>query len=163
MWSTVKSFGMIKKAEVDIFLELTCFFCDPMDVDSLNSDSSAFSKSSLNIWKFTVHVLLKPALENFEHYFASVWDEYSCAVVSTFFGIAFFGGLEWKLTFSSPVATTEFSTFAGILSEPILARPWLITKLYRYSAEFMEPRWKSIGGRPKGQGRNITCYIQQER
>ena len=69
---TVKGFGVVNKAEVDIFLEFSCFFKDPMDVGSLISGSSAFSKSSLNIWNFTVHVLLKPGLENFEHYFASV-------------------------------------------------------------------------------------------
>ena len=69
---TVKGFGIVDKAEVDVFLELSCFFDDPTDVGNLISGSSAFSKSSLNIWKFTVHVLLKPGLENFEHYFASV-------------------------------------------------------------------------------------------
>ena len=69
---TVKGFGVVNKAEVDIFLELSCFTDGPMDVGNLISGSSAFSKSSLNIWKFTVHVLLKPGLENFEHYFASV-------------------------------------------------------------------------------------------
>ena len=69
---TVKGFGIVNKPEVDVFLELLCFFNDPMDVGNLNSGSSAFSKSSLNIWKFSVHVLLKPGLENFEHYTASV-------------------------------------------------------------------------------------------
>ena len=68
---TVKGFGVVNKAGVDVFLEL-CFFDDPTDVGNLISHSSGFSKSSLNIWKFTVHVLLKPGLENFEHYFASV-------------------------------------------------------------------------------------------
>ena len=72
MIHTVKGFGIVNKAEVDVFLELSCFFDDSMDVDNLISDSSAFSKSSLNIWNFMVHVLLKPGLENFEHYFASV-------------------------------------------------------------------------------------------
>ena len=67
-----KGFGMVNKAEIDVFLELSCFFYDPEDVGNLISGSSAFSKSSLNIWKFMVHVLLKPGLENFEHYFASV-------------------------------------------------------------------------------------------
>ena len=86
---TVKGFGIVNKAEVEIFLELSCFFDDPTDVGNLTSASSAFSKSSLNIWKFTVHVLLKLVLENFEHYFASVWDECNCVVVWTFFGIAF--------------------------------------------------------------------------
>ena len=69
---TVKGFGIVKKTEIDVFLELSCFFDDPMDVGNLISGSSAFSKSSLNIWKFTVHILLKPGLENFEHYSTSV-------------------------------------------------------------------------------------------
>ena len=70
---TVKGFGIVNKAEIDVFLELSCFFDDPPDVGSLISGSSAFSKSSLNIWKFSVHILLgKPGLENFEHYFTSV-------------------------------------------------------------------------------------------
>ena len=69
---TVKGFGIVNKAEVDAFLELSCFFHDPADVGNLISGSSAFSKTSLNIWKFTVHILLKPALKNFEHYFTSV-------------------------------------------------------------------------------------------
>ena len=69
---TVKGFSIVNEAEVDVFLELFWFFYDPMDVGNLISSSSAFSKSSLNTWKFTVHVLLKPGLENFEHYFASV-------------------------------------------------------------------------------------------
>ena len=72
MIHTVKGFGIVNKAEVDAFLEFFCFFYDPVDVVNLISGSSAFSKSSLNIWKFTVHVLLKPGLENFEHYFPSV-------------------------------------------------------------------------------------------
>ena len=69
---TVKGFGTVNKAEIDVYLELSCFFHDPVDVGNLISGSSAFSKTSLNIWKFTVHVLLKPGLENFEHYFTSV-------------------------------------------------------------------------------------------
>ena len=72
---TAKGFGVVNKAEVDVFVELSCFFDDPADVGNLISGSSIFSKSSLNIWKFTVHELLKPGLENFEHYFASMWDE----------------------------------------------------------------------------------------
>ena len=78
---TVKGFGIVNKAEVDVFLELSHFFYDPMDVGNLISGSSVFSKSSFNIWNFTVYVLLKSGLENYEHYFASVWDEYSCVVV----------------------------------------------------------------------------------
>ena len=69
---TVKGFGIVNKAEIDVFLELSCFFDDPANVGNLISGSSAFSKSSLNIWKFAVHILLKPGLENFEHYFTSM-------------------------------------------------------------------------------------------
>ena len=86
---TVKGFGTVNKAKGDVFLELSCFFDDPVDVGNVISGSSAFSKSSLNISKFMVHVLLKPGLVNFEHYFASVWDDFNCAVVWTIFGIAF--------------------------------------------------------------------------
>ena len=68
----VKDFGVINKAELDVFLELSCFFDDPTDIGNLISGSSGLFKSSLNIWKFMVHVLLKPGLENFERYFASV-------------------------------------------------------------------------------------------
>ena len=77
----VKGFSIVNKAEVNVFLELSCFFDDSADVGNLLSGSFAFSKSSLNIWKFMVHILLKPGLENFEHYFASVCDECNCAVV----------------------------------------------------------------------------------
>ena len=69
---TVKGLGIVKKAEIDVFLDISCFFNDPADVGNLISGSSAFSKTSLNIWKFTVHILPKSGLENFEHYFASV-------------------------------------------------------------------------------------------
>ena len=79
--STVKGFGIVNKAEIDVFLELSCFFDDPVDVGNLISGSSAFSKSSLNICKFSVHILLKSRLENFEHYFASVGDEFNFVVV----------------------------------------------------------------------------------
>ena len=86
---TVKDFGIVNKAEVDVFPELSCFFDDPMDVGNF-SGSSAFSKSRLNIWKLSVHVLLKPGLENFEHHFASVWDECNCVIVWTL-SLPFFG------------------------------------------------------------------------
>ena len=86
---TVKDCGIVNEAEVDVFLELSCFFYYPPNVGNLISGSSAFSKTSLNIWKFLIHVLLKPGLENFEHYFARVWDECNCVVVWAFFGIAF--------------------------------------------------------------------------
>ena len=87
---TVKGFDLVNQAEIDVFfLKLSCFFDDPVDIGNLLSDSSAFSKGSLNIWNFMVHVLLKPGLENSEHYFASVWNERNFVVVWAFFGIAF--------------------------------------------------------------------------
>ena len=81
MIHTVKGFGIVNKEEIEVFLKLSCFFDDPVDVGNLISGSSAFSKTCLNIWKFTVHVLLKPGLENFEHYFTSLGDECNCAIV----------------------------------------------------------------------------------
>ena len=98
---TVKGFGIVNKAEIDVFLKLSCFFNDPVDVGNLISGSSAFSKSNLNIWKFSVHVLLKPGLENFEHYFARVWYENNCAVIWTFFGIVFLW--DWSENWHFPV------------------------------------------------------------
>ena len=99
LWSTVKGFGIVNKAEV--FLELSRFFNDPTDVGNLISGSSAFSKSSLNFWKFTVHLLFKPGLENFEHYFTSVWDDCNCAEVWAFFSIAFLW--DWNENWPFPV------------------------------------------------------------
>ena len=86
---TVKGFGIVNKAEIDVFLELSCFFNDLMDVGNLISGSSAFSKTSLNIWKFSVHILLNPGLENFEHFFASVWDKCNGVLLWEFAGVAF--------------------------------------------------------------------------
>ena len=85
----IKCFGVVSKAEIVVFLEVCCFFNSPTDADNLISGSSAFSKTSLNIWNFTVHVLLNSGLENFEHYFISMWDECNCMVVWAFFAIAF--------------------------------------------------------------------------
>jgi len=78
---TIKCFGIVNKAEINVFLKISCFFDDPEDVSNLISGSSAFSKTSLNILKFMIHVLLKPGWENFEHYFTSMGDECSCVVV----------------------------------------------------------------------------------
>ena len=104
---TVRGFGIVNKAEIDIFLELSCFFNNLAVVDNSISGSFAFSRTSLNIWKFMVHVLLKPGLENFEHYFASMWDECNCMVVWVFFGIAFLSG--WSENWPFPVLWTLLS------------------------------------------------------
>ena len=88
---TVKCFSVVNEADVDSFLDFSCFFYEPLDDGILISVSSAFSKSILNIWKFLVHVLLKPSLKNFEHNFASVSDECSCVIIWTFFALLFFG------------------------------------------------------------------------
>ena len=97
----VKGFGIATEAEIDVFLELSCFFDDPANVGNLISGSSAFSKTSLNIWKFMVHILLKPGLENFEHYFTSIWYECNCAVAWVFIGIAFLW--DWNENWPFPV------------------------------------------------------------
>ena len=116
MIHTIKDFDRVNKAEVDIFLELSCFLNNPADVGNLISGSFAFSKSSLNIWKFKVHVLLKPGLENFEHYFTSVWDVCNCAVVWAFFGIAF----RWDWNENWP-----FPLLWPLLSFPNLLAYWV--------------------------------------
>ena len=110
---TVKGFSVVSEAEVDVFLEFSCIFYDWMDGVNLISGSSAFSKSSLNIWKFSVHVLLKPGLENFERYFASMWDECNCVVVWVFFGIAFLW--DWNKNWPFPVLWPLLS-FPNLLS-----------------------------------------------
>ena len=128
---TVKGFGIVNKIEIDVFLELFCFFSDPANIGNLISGSSAFCKTSLNIWKFTVHILLKPGFKNFEHYFTSVCSiQFSHSVVSDSLHVSWVQlcgslsilwhclslRLKWKLTFSSPVATAEFSKCTDILS-----------------------------------------------
>ena len=126
-----KGFGIVNKAEIDVFLEFSCFFDDPMDVGNLISGSSAFSKSSLNMWKFMVHVLLKPGLEKFEHYFASVWDECNCAVVRAFFGIAFLW--DWN-------GNWHFLVLWPLLSFPNLLTYWVPASSFRI--------WNSSTGIP---------------
>ena len=121
MIHTVKGFGVDNKGKIDAFMVFSRFFYDPMDVSNLISVSSAFSKSSLNIWKLTVHELLKPGLENFEHYFAKVWDECNCVIVWTFFGIAFL----WVLNENWP-----FPVLWPLLSFPNLLAFWVQHCIY---------------------------------
>ena len=125
----VKGFGIVNKPEIDVFLEVSCFFDDPTDVSNLMSGSSDFSKSILNIWKFTVHLLLKPGLENFEHYFASMWDECNCVVVWTFFGIAFL----WNWNENWP-----FTVLWPLLSFPNLLAYWV---QHFHSIIFQDLKW----------------------
>ena len=110
---TVNRFNLVNETEVDVFLEFPCFICDPTNVGNLISDSSALSKRSWYIWKFTVHVLLKTGLENFEHYFASVWDECNCVLVWAFFGIAFLW--DWNENWPFPVLWSLLS-FPNLLT-----------------------------------------------
>ena len=119
----------VNKAEVDIFLELSCFFNDPNNIGNLISGSSAFSKSSLNIWKFTGHILLKPGLENFEHYLTSLWDECNCAEVWTLFGIAFL----WDWNENWP-----FLVLWPLLSFPNLLAYWV---QHFHSIIFQDLEW----------------------
>ena len=111
-----KGFVIVKKAEIDVFLELTCFFDDPMEFGNLIFGSSAFSKTSLNILKFIVDVLLKPGLENFKHHFTTVWDECNCVLVWAFFGIAFLW--DWNENWLFPVLWP-------LLSFPYLLAYWV--------------------------------------
>ena len=97
LWSTLSEANAVHEAEVDVFLEFPCYLYDPMDVGNLISGSSAFSKSSLNIWRFLVHILLKLDLENSEYCFVSMWDECNCVVLWTFFGIALWDWLKTDL------------------------------------------------------------------
>ena len=90
-WDPHKGFSVISEAEVDISLEFPCFFYDPIDVSNLISDSSAFSKRSLYIWKFLIYIPLKPSLKDFEHYLASLWNEHSCIVFQPSLALPFFG------------------------------------------------------------------------
>ena len=132
---TVKGLGIVNKAEENNFLELSCFFDDTTNVGNLISGSSAFSKSSLNIWKFSVHILLKPGLENFEHYFVSMWDGCNCAVVWTFFGIAFLR--DWNDNW-------PFSVLWPLLSFPDLLACWV---QHFHSISFQDLKslsWNSI-------------------
>ena len=114
---TVKGFSIVSEAEVDIFLEFSCIFYDPVGVCNLISGSSPFSKSSLNICKFSVHVLLKPSLKDFEHYLANIWNEHNCAVVWTFFAI--FLLWDWNENWS-------FKVLWSLLSFPNLLAYWML-------------------------------------
>ena len=141
MIHTVKGFGIFNKAEIDVFLKLSCFFNDPADVGNLISGSSAFPNTSLNIWKFTVHILLKPGLGNFEHYFTSVWDECNCAVVWAFFCIAFLW--DWNEHWPFPVLWPLLS-FPNLLAYWVQHFHSIIFQVYgsvQFSHSVMSDSW----------------------
>ena len=132
---TVTGFSVVNEAEVDIFLEFPCLFYDPMDAGNLISGSSAFSKSSLCIWKFLVHILLKTSLKNCEQYLASMWNEHNCTIVWTFFGIAFLW--DWNENWPFPVLW------------PLLSFPnWLAYWMQHFNniifSDFKKLSWNSI-------------------
>ena len=126
---TVRGFSIVSVAEVDVFLEFSCLFCDATDVGNLISGSSAFSKSSWYIWKFSVHILLKPNLKDFEHYLSSMWNECSCMVVWTFFAIA----LLWDWNENWP-----FPILWPLLSFPDLLTYWVQQHLLGFEIAQLE-------------------------
>ena len=128
----VKGFGIVNKAGV--FLELSFFFDDPADIGNLIPGSSGVSKSSLNIWKFMVHILLKPGLKNFEHYFPCMWDRCNGAVVWKLFGIAFFG--DWNENWPFPVLW------------PLLSFPNLLAYWVQHFKSIIFRIWNSSAGIP---------------
>ena len=161
---TVKGFGIVNKAEIDVFLELSCFFDDPADVGNSISGSSAFSKTSLNIWKFMVHILLKPGLENFKHHFTGMWDECNCVVVWAFFGIAFL--YDWNENWPFPFLFLIASLFPlrDLLFFPLchLRRP--IIEVPSPVAKEAERALKSPCDRPPSllcwsKGKNVSSYL----
>ena len=120
---TVEGFSVVNEAEVNVFLEFPWFFYGPTDVGNFISGSSAFSKSSLYIWKFLVQVLLKPSLKDFEHYFASLWSECNCVVVWAFFDITFLW--DWTDNWSFPVLNLPVFPCPGVTDASWLAYRFL--------------------------------------
>ena len=163
VWYPVKGFSVVSKAEVDVFLEFPCFFDDPTDVDNLISVSSAFSKSSLNIWKFLVHILLKPGLEDFEHNLTSMWNKCNYAVVWTSLALSFGIGMKtdlfqvcghcwvfqicWHIECSTFTASSVriWNSSAGIASPPLALFVVMFPKAHLASHFRMSgSRWATI-------------------
>ena len=137
---TVKGFSIVNEAEVAVFLEFFCIFYDPTDVGNLISGSSAFSKSSLYIWKFSVHILLKPSLKYFEHYLASMWNECNCVVVWTVFGIAIL--CDWNEYWLSLVHRVSITPSKGRVKR----LPWWSSGLDSAHSQCKETRFDSWTG-----------------
>ena len=133
---TVKGFTVVNEAEVDVFLELACFLCDWTGVDNLMSYFSAYSKSSLYIWKLLVHVLLKPHLKDFEHYLASMWNECNCVAVWAFFVLVLLW--DWNENWHFPVVWS-------LLSFPQLLAYWVQHLLYKFNNYLCKIRHIRLG------------------
>ena len=134
----VKGFSIVSEAEADVFLELSSFFYGPIDADNLICCSSAFSNLSLYIWKFSVHILLKPSLKDFEPYFASLWNECSCAIVWTFIDIALLW--DWNENWHFPI-------LRPLLSFPNLLAYWVqninsIVKSSSFREDYLTNFWQ---------------------
>ena len=147
------------KAKIDVFLEFSCFFDDPEDVGNLISGSSAFSKPSLNIWKFTVHILLKPGFENFEHYFTNVWDDCNYVVVWTFFGIALAthsSTLAWKIPW------TEEPSRLQSMGSVRVRHDW-VTSLLLFTFLHWRRKWQPtpvfLPEESQGWGSLVGCHL----
>ena len=153
---TLKGFGIVNKAEIDVFLELSCFFHDPANVGNLISGSSLFPKTSLNIRKFMVHILLKPGLENFEHYFTSVWDESNCALLQHNIP-KFFDFSHCEDCFPNSSSFLSFSSSAPEHASP--GTPRLISHFSLTGC--MKKKWGFIWFRDKRRNRNRISLARQ--
>ena len=152
---TVEDVSVVNEAEVGVFLEFSCFFNDPTDVSNLISGSSAFPKTSLNNWKFSVHIMLKPSLENFEHYLVSMWNECNCVTVWTFFGIGMKTdifqscGHRWVFQICWHIACSTFTasslriwnSSAGIPSPPLALLAVMLAKAHLTSHSKKSDVW----------------------
>ena len=135
---TVSHFSIVNEAEVDVLEKFPCFFYDPVDVGNLISGSSTFSKSSFYIWKFSVYSLLKLSLEDFEHYFAGMWNECNCVVVWTFFGIALLWDRKENWPFPVLWSLLNFSNLLGYWCNPLTASSF---RIWNRSAGIPSPPW----------------------
>ena len=151
---TVKGFGIVNAAEIDVFLELSSFFHDPADVGNLISGSSAFSKTSLNIWKFTVHILLKPGLENFEYYF-TMWDECNCAVVCK----QLIDGSSFCCSVAKPCLTLCEPMDYSISGFPVLHYLLEFAQTHvHWARDVIQPSWGVYGG---SDNKEFVCNAEE--
>ena len=155
MSHTIRGFSIVNEAKVDIFLEFSSFLYDPMDVGNLISGSSPFSKSSLYIWKFLVHVLLKPGLKDFEHYFATCEMSALCSSLKILWHCLCLG-LEWKLAFSPVLCLYKIVFIVQLLSIHNVADPGQFAIVTKDGVLFCQ--FLSLRSEPS-PWRNVSCYI----